>query len=220
MDVTWQHSRQPVLAVNTELLWSQILPCASNAAYTDPLSYESLNHCMLEFYKHSQIHFLTETTAVLTITPLTDSPPPWPPHQWHTRDSHSLGSHFLAEGSTRPYMRVVIPHTSHCTCSHTSTPHPWLCPMGIVQVVTLPPFTADGGTKMGGGLNLTPDGWCTANQCPTAAAAGSQQKDKQTKSLPLIKPTEASLGIWDHGAKHKHTEKATKVAAHCLLSAS
>lgn len=49
-DVTWQQTRQLVFAIltdNTERLWSQILPCAFNADFPDPVLYNSLCHCKL-----------------------------------------------------------------------------------------------------------------------------------------------------------------------------
>ena len=92
-----------------------------------------------------------------------------------------------------------------------------------------PPFTADGGTKTGGGLKRTPDGGLSSVRLPhpdqsRAAAAGTPviqinlpPKKNPTKSLRLVKPTKASPGIWDQLAKHTQgeTHKRGKINPVC-----
>lgn len=90
-DVTWQQTRQLVFAIltdNTERLWSQILPCAFNADFSDPVLYNSLCHCKLSQLwtpAASQIYSLTlkrrGKAAGVTITPLTVSSSDRSPHQ-------------------------------------------------------------------------------------------------------------------------------------------
>lgn len=93
-DVTWQKTRQPVFAVladNAQRLWSQILPCASNVAFTDPVLYESgKTHAHTHWNVNAHRSTLCclnweeeeeegEDAAGVTIAPLTISCPDHPP---------------------------------------------------------------------------------------------------------------------------------------------
>lgn len=165
-----------------------------NAAFADPVLCNSLRH-----HTRSQLLTLTDPLSHVWTGGRNNSRSnnrsidcflPWPfskPHQlkWGARDSHSLGSHFLTEGSTRGVcFCAVILLPSPRTCSHTSTAHPWLCLMSLLMSSLVGVATPsihrrwwhkDGRMGWNWFLMVDPPLRRTSSQSP-AAAAGTQRR--------------------------------------------